>query len=64
MHFAFRCPDRIGGVVFVGDIPNYLNSGVFTGWFHRIYNLEWARHWTNGCESCCLVVDWLLIGRC
>jgi hypothetical protein len=41
-------------VVCVGDIPNYLHATVFTGCFHRIYNLEWARYFTNNCGSPCM----------
>lgn len=53
MHFAYRCPERVSGLLCVGDIPDYLSAGVFTGWFHRVYNLEWARYFTNNraCQS-------------
>ena len=57
MHVCYRAPDRFGAVVCVGDIPDYLSAGVLTGCFHRVYNLEWTRFWTNNCTVAYCVFD-------
>jgi pimeloyl-ACP methyl ester carboxylesterase len=49
MHMAIRCPERMAGIVAVGDIPNYVSTSPCTGCFHRVYSLEWTRLIANNC---------------